>query len=97
MKTIIKITAVLLATIGTASHSSQIMVGSAIDGEVINKTELLPLPNVSCDLAVDLVEQNLASTPVGWVRFKFHSRDGRFMRYNAKKNGIDYMVICLED
>lgn len=97
MKTIIEITAVLLATIGTASYSAQVMVGSAIDGEVINKTDLLPMPNISCDLAVDIIEQNLASTPVGWVRFRFHSRDGKFMRYNAKKNGIDYMVICFED
>lgn len=97
MKTIIKITAVLLATIGTASYSAQVMVGSTIDGEVINKTDLLPMPNISCDLAVDIIEQNLASTPVGWVRFRFHSRDGKFMRYNAKKNGIDYMVICFED
>lgn len=97
MNNLIKITAVLLTALGSASYSAQVMVGSAIDGEVINKTDLLPMPNISCDLAVDIIEQNLRATPVGWLRFEFHSRDGKFMRYNAKKNGIDYMVICLED
>jgi len=96
MKNLIKTTAIALALTATTANAAQIMLGTAIDGEVITQTELFPI-NARCNDAVTYANRAFSNTTGQIINMTYHSREGQFKRYTDKVGGIDYMAICIED